>query len=203
MFVLATVSFIQNPITLFAPLYLSDVLSIGPLAIGLLMVALPLSTLAFGPVGGRLSDRYNPRFIASVGVGLVLLGVVFYSQLGTSSAAILVVVPLVLVGAGLGLSRPASQVAVYSTVDRHEFGSLSALIISLTTLAGALGSTVTVAISEVHATSDSAVSFTDAQQFTFLLLVPLLVIALGISLLNRTARKPRDESEPQAASVAH
>jgi MFS family permease len=109
-----------------------------------------------------------------------------------STAAFLIVVPLTLVGIGLGLARPANQVAVYSTVNRSEFGSLSALIISLTTLAGALGATITVAISEVRSTGDTALSFTNAQQFTFTALLPLLVLALVISFLGRGRRQPED-----------
>ena len=96
MFTLAVGSFIQSPVTLFAPLYLTKVQHLRPLDVGLIMIALPLSTIFMEPLGGSLADRKEPRVVASAGIFFSLIAVVIYSRLGVGSPALLVVVPLAL-----------------------------------------------------------------------------------------------------------
>lgn len=196
-FTLAVTSFVQSPITLFTPIYMQDVLAVSPLKVGLVMMAPPISTLIAGPIGGRLADRNNPRVIASIGILLTLVAVFLYAQLGVSTAVVWIVPPLILVGFGAGLYRPANQVAVYATVDRSDFGSLSAMITSL----GTLGATVMIAISEMRATSDTALAFAEAQQFAFTALLPLLMLAAIVSFLGRSAGGKR-ETETAGSAVS-
>src|SRR5690606_5589552 len=72
MFTLVVASFVQNPVTLFSPIYLQKVLALDGVTVGLVMMALPISTLIAGPVGGRMADRYDPRAIAGVGAFITL-----------------------------------------------------------------------------------------------------------------------------------
>jgi MFS family permease len=195
MFTLAVGQFVIGPVGLFTPLYLQKVLFIDPFMVGLLMMALPISTVIAGPVGGRLSDKYNARLIAAAGA-LVLAGaVVAYLQLGVDSRALYVVVPLVLVGVGSGFLRPASQVVVYAGVDRRDYGALSAMLASVGTLAGNLGTTMTIAITESRASVNDPSGFADAVRFTFALLLPLLLLSVVVSLEGRFARTPEPVQE--------
>jgi MFS family permease len=160
------------------------------------MMALPFSTLIAGPLGGRLADRYDARVIAALGAFITFLAVLVYSRMGMNSPALLILVPLTLVGVGAGFFRPANQVAVYATVSRSDFGSLSALLSSVGSLAGTLGATIMVAMTEVRSTANDPASFVEGQQFTFTALLPLLLVSVFISLLGRS--KPRtDYSTPQ------
>ena len=197
-FTLVVASFVQSPITLFTPIYLQDVLLVPPVTVGVLMMALPLSTLIAGPIGGRLADRYDARVIAAVGAFITFLAVLSYSRLGIDSPAILILVPLTLVGVGAGFFRPANQVAVFATVDRSDYGSLSAMLSSIGSLAGTLGATIMVAISESRSPTNDPVAFTEAQQFTFSLLLPLLLLSVFVSLLGRS--KPKEPSTVPASS---
>ena len=198
MFTLVIASFVQSPITLFTPLYLQNVLDVTPITVGILMMALPISTLFAGPVGGRLADRYDARVIAAAGALITFLAVLAYSRLGLNSPMLLILVPLVLVGIGGGFFRPANQVAVYATVSRNDFGSLSAMLSSIGSLAGTLGATIMVAISESRSAVDSPEAFTSAQQFTFSALLPLLLLSAIVSLMGRS-RPPREEPSTPAA----
>jgi MFS family permease len=118
--------------------------------------------------------------------------VLSYSRLGVDSPALLILVPLTLVGIGGGFFRPANQVAVFATVNRSDYGSLSAMLSSIGSLAGTLGATIMVAISESRSASTDPVAFTEAQQFTFSLLLPLLLLSVFVSLLGRS--KPKEPS---------
>jgi MFS family permease len=193
---------VQNPITLFAPLYLQKVLTVDPLTVGLVMMALPISTLIAGPIGGSLADRYNPRVVAGAGVILTLAGVVVYAQLGVDSALLPVVAVLILVGLGASLFRPANQVAVYAQTDRRDYGALAAMLVLIQSFAGTLGTTIAVAANETRSAGDDPASFVEGQRFTFMALVPLLVLSVIVSFVGRTASRPKPattQPEPEVS----
>ncbi len=189
MFTLVVASFVQNPITLFVPLYLQKVLTVDPLTVGLVMMALPLSTLIAGPVGGSLADRYNPRVVAGAGVLFTLVAVLIYSRLGVDSSLLPVVLALILVGLGASLFRPANQVAVYAQTERHDFGALAAMLVLIQSLAGTLGTTIAVAANETRARGDDPANFVEGQRFTFTALLPLLLLSVVVSFLGRTTSR--------------
>ena len=197
MFTLVVASFVQNPITLFAPLYLQKVLTVNPLTVGFVMMALPLSTLIAGPIGGSLADRYNPRIVAGAGVMITLLAVLIYSRLGVDETLLPVVFALTLVGLGASLFRPANQVAVYAQTERRDFGALAAMLVLIQSLAGTLGTTIAVAANETRATGDDPANFVKGQQFTFTALLPLLALSVLVSFIGRatSGRKKAVEGE--------
>jgi EmrB/QacA subfamily drug resistance transporter len=201
MLLLAVTAFVQNPITLFMPIYLQRVLQIDPFDVGLLMMSLPLSTLLAGPVGGYLADRYPSRLVAAAGMATLFVAVVGFSQLSASTVSLVILVPLVLTGVAGGLFRPANQVGVYSTVDRQDYGAVSAMMTSLMMLAGTLGTTVTVAISESLATGSDARSFAEAQQTTFLVLLPLLAAGIVVALLGAATGRERQPATATGVPV--
>jgi MFS family permease len=202
MFTLVVASFVQNPITLFAPLYLQKVLTVDPLTVGFVMMALPLSTLVAGAVGGSLADRYNPRFVAGFGVLLTFLAVLIYSRLGVDESLLPVVAALTLVGLGAALFRPANQVAVYAETSRQDFGALAAMLVLIQSLAGTLGTTIAVAANETRASGDDPANFVRGQQFTFTVLLPLLALSALVSFLARTSRKATPAQEALEKRVA-
>jgi predicted MFS family arabinose efflux permease len=180
----AVTAFVLNPITLFVPVYLQTVLNLAPFDVGVLMVSLPLSTLVAGTIGGRLADRYPPGLVAAGGLAVLFAGVLVYAQLSASTAPLIVLVPLILVGSAGGLSRPANQVVAYQSVEREDYGSLAAMLNSTMMLAGTLGTTITVAASESLAPSPSVGGFAEAQQQTFMWLLPVLAFGVAVSLLG-------------------
>jgi nitrate/nitrite transporter NarK len=164
------------------------------------MMALPLSTIFTEPLGGNLADHHEPRLVASAGIFFSLLAVVLYSRLGLTSSVLLVIPPLMLIGLGGALLRPSNQVAVYATVEREQYGSLSAVITALGALAGSLGSTVTVALHESRASGADAAAFVHGQQFTFAVLIPIVAVSAALSLLGRS-RPEQQEQHPEISAA--
>jgi len=194
---ISVTAIVQNPMTLFVPVYLQTVLDLSPLRVGLLMVSFPLATLLAGPIGGRLADRYPPGLVAAGGLAILFVAVFTYAQLSEATSPILVVAPMILAGVAGALSRTANQVVAYQTVTPSAYGSLSAMLNSSMMLAGTLGTTITVGISESLAESGDAASFADAQSQTFMLLLPLIALGVGVSLLGSWKRK--DKPAPDLA----
>jgi MFS family permease len=201
MFTLVVASFVQSPVTLFTPIYMQRALEVAPVTVGIIMMALPLSTLVAGPVGGRLADRHDPRLVAAAGAFITFLAVLAYSRLGITTPALWVIVPLVLLGVGGGFFRPANQVSVFAGVNPREYGSLSAMLQSMGALSSTMGATITVALNERHGGTSDGAAFAEAQQTTFTYLLPLVLLAVFVSFLGRARPKAQPSLPAESAGL--
>jgi EmrB/QacA subfamily drug resistance transporter len=184
--VLATLAF--YPVSIFGPLYLLNVIGTSPLVAGLAMAALPLCSTFFSPLSGRLADRSDPRWVAILGLCIILSGVFFYASLGEDSTLIWIVFVLSILGAGIGLFIPANEKAVFSTVPSRDYGMLSAMLTAFATGSGALGTTIAVALAEVSKKSrigGDVAGFAYDQQFAFSILLPLAALAVLVTIVGK------------------
>jgi len=184
--VLATLAF--YPVSIFGPLYLLNVIRVSPLSAGLAMATLPLCTTLLSPLSGRLADRLNPRWVAILGLCIILLGVFFYAKLGEGSSLVWIVTVLSILGAGIGLFVPANEKAAFSTVPSRDYGMLSAILTAFGTGSGALGTTVAVALTEFSKKSrmsGDAGGFAYDQQFAFSSLLPLAALAVVVAMVGK------------------
>ena len=188
MFMLVVASAVQNPITLFAPLYLQKVLNHNSLTVGFIMMALPISTLIAGPIGGSLSDR-RPAHGRGRRRGGDLCGRVpllarrrrWPAAAGGRRA-----------GAGRHRRRAVPSREPGLGLRRHgprDYGAVTAMLVLMQSLAGTLGTTIAVAMNETRSAEDTAEAFTDGQQFAFMLLIPLLVASVVVSFMGKVRRQ--------------
>jgi EmrB/QacA subfamily drug resistance transporter len=187
--VLATLAF--YPVAIFGPIYLLNVIGTAPLTAGLAMATLPLCTALLSPLSGRLADRFNPRWVAILGLCTILLGVFLYARLGQDATLIWIVFVLSILGAGIGLFVPANDKAAFSTVPSRDYGMLAAMLTAFGTGSGALGTTAAVALAEVAKKSRinaDAARFAYSQQFAFSSLVPLAALAVLVTTIGKRAR---------------
>ena len=184
-------SLMYSPIALCAPIYLQNVLGSSAIATGMTLAALPLSTALASPLSGRMADRFDAATIASVGLAIIVTGIFCYANLDAGSTIAGVVAVLVLLGAGIGFFTPANQKVAFAAVSQDDFGVLAAMLSSFTTAAGAIGTTFTVALMEIHVgqkpwTEPAALA--SAQQFAFAWLVSIGIVAVVIAIKSRMAR---------------
>jgi len=183
---LATMAF--YPVSIFGPLYLLNVIGASPLASGFAMATLPLVTTLLSPLSGRLADRYNPRWVALLGLCLLVLGVFFYARLGESSDLGWIIVVLSILGAGIGLFMPANEKAAFATVPSRDYGMLSAMLTAFGTGSGVIGTTAAVALTEIakkSRLSSDAAGFAYDQQFAFSFLLPIAALAVFIAAMGK------------------
>jgi EmrB/QacA subfamily drug resistance transporter len=183
--VLATLVF--HPVAIFGPLYLLNVIGTSPLVAGLAMAALPLCSTFFSPLSGRLADRRDPRWVAILGLCIILSGVFFYARLGQYSTLIWIVFVLSILGVGIGVFIPANEKAAFSAVPSRDYGMLSAMLTAFATGSGALGTTIAVALAEFSKKSriGDVVGFAYDQQFAFTLLLPLAGLAVLVTIVGK------------------
>jgi EmrB/QacA subfamily drug resistance transporter len=112
-------------VTFLLSLYLQFTKGLGPRDAGLILVAQPLVMAAFSPVAGRLSDRIEPRTVASLGMAFTVLGLALLALLGEGTSLGFIVATLVILGFGFALFSSPNTNAVMSSVDRRFYGVAS------------------------------------------------------------------------------
>jgi predicted MFS family arabinose efflux permease len=179
---------IQNPITLVAPLYLQNALGASTVAAGLLLAILPLSTALASPLSGRLADRFEAPSVAAVGIGLIVVGIASYANLGVDAHFVSVGAVLALLGAGIGFFTPANQKFAFASVTKDDYGMLAAMLSSFGTAGGTIGTTIAVALMEMEGGPklwSSREALAEAQQVAFSWLVLIGLLGLIVSLCQR------------------
>jgi len=103
-------------------LYLQYARGLDARAAGFVLVAGPAVQAAVSPLAGRLSDRVEPRIVASIGMGLTVVGLVSFVFLGGGTPLGLIVAGQVLLGAGFGLFSSPNVSAIMGCVERRCYG---------------------------------------------------------------------------------
>jgi MFS family permease len=109
-------------------LYLEDIRGLSTITAGLVLVAGVVLQTALAPVGGRLSDRIQPRWVVSTGMGLCVLGLAALSFLGFTTPYWVIFLGLCLLGIGYALFSGPNQAAIMGSVARKDVGPAGAMV---------------------------------------------------------------------------
>lgn len=109
-------------------LYLQYLKGLPPHQAGLVLIAQPVVMAVASPFAGRLSDRVEPRVLASAGMALSAAGLVLFSLLGPDTGFGFIAASLALLGLGFGLFSSPNTNAVMGSVGRRHLGVASAAL---------------------------------------------------------------------------
>lgn len=109
-------------------LYLQYVKGLNAQSTGLVLVNQPVVMALFSPLAGRISDRIEPRLIASIGMSLSALGLFLFSFLSAATDLRFLIIRLWLVGFGFALFSAPNTNAVMGAVAREHYGIASATL---------------------------------------------------------------------------
>ena len=109
-------------------LYLQHIKGLSPQDTGIILVAAPVVQAVFSPLAGRLSDRIEPRVVASAGMALTAVGLLPFALLRADTPTAFIVASLVIIGFGFALFSSPNTNAVMSSVERRFYGVASATI---------------------------------------------------------------------------
>jgi len=112
-------------------LYLQYIKGFSPQSAGLILVAMPAVQASFSPVAGRLSDRIEPRILASVGMGLIAVGLARFIFLGENTGLGFIIASLILIGLGFGFFTSPNTNAIMSSVKQRFYGVASATLATM------------------------------------------------------------------------
>jgi EmrB/QacA subfamily drug resistance transporter len=132
-FLSANVSLILNFLALFAvsfmlPFYLEELRGYATLQAGLLLTPLPLTIAVVAPFSGTLADRIGTRWLASAGLGIACIGLVFISQLNAQSSTFDIIWRLAFTGLGQALFQSPNNSALMGAAPRGHQGSASGFL---------------------------------------------------------------------------
>ncbi|MFH1087370.1 MAG: MFS transporter, partial [Chloroflexota bacterium] len=100
--------------------------ALSPQGAGLILLAQPVMMATISPLAGRLSDRIEPRIVASMGMGLTASALFLLSSLAETTAVHVIVANLALLGLGLALFTSPNTNAIMSSVESRFYGVASA-----------------------------------------------------------------------------
>jgi EmrB/QacA subfamily drug resistance transporter len=106
-------------------LYLQYVKGFPPEHAGLILIAQPVIMVICSPIAGSLSDRIEPRIVASIGMTLTTAGLVMLTFLGSATSLQFILISLVTLGLGFGFFSSPNTNAVMSSVERKFYGVAS------------------------------------------------------------------------------
>ena len=106
-------------------LYLQYIKRLTPQTAGLILVSQPIVQAFFSPFAGKLSDRVEPRIVASAGMALTMVGLLLLAFLGERTSLGFVIATLALLGFGFALFSSPTINAVMSSVEKRFYGVAS------------------------------------------------------------------------------
>lgn len=109
-------------------LYLQYIQTLTPQQAGLILVSQPIVMALLSPLAGRLSDRIEPRIVASIGMMLTVIGLGLLIFLNQTTPIAFIVTNLVVLGIGFALFSSPNTNAVMSSVEKKNYGVVSATL---------------------------------------------------------------------------
>jgi EmrB/QacA subfamily drug resistance transporter len=112
-------------------LYLQYIKGLSPQSAGLILVVMPAVQAGFSPFAGRLSDRIEPRILASTGMGLITVGLALFTSLHESTTLGFIMGGLITIGLGFGFFASPNTNAIMSSVRERRYGVASAILATM------------------------------------------------------------------------
>ncbi len=115
-------------ITFLLSLYLQYVQGLSPRDAGMILITQPVTMAIVASISGRLSDIYDPRILASTGMGIIVGGLVMLTLLTEQSPISYMILILAIVGFGFGMFSSPNTNAIMGSVDKKYLGIASATV---------------------------------------------------------------------------
>ena len=112
-------------VTFLISLFLQYIKGFAPQDAGLIMIAQPVMMTLFSPFAGKLSDRIEPRVIASLGMGITSAGLLLLSTVSAGTSAGFIIACLMTLGFGFALFSSPNMNAIMSSVEKKYYGIAS------------------------------------------------------------------------------
>jgi MFS family permease len=160
---------------------------------GFILVAQPLLQAVFSPISGRISDKFEPRVVASLGMGLTCLGLIPFAFLTDTTSVGLILAALLVLGMGFGLFSSPNTNAIMSSVSPKQLAVASATLSTMRTLGGLFSMAITmvlisVIVGRVEITPEYYPAFLTCVRVAFAIFSVLCLISVFTSLARGKLR---------------
>ena len=124
--VAALVTYISSfAVSFLLSLYLQYIKDYRPDEAGLVLVASSILMTLFTPISGRISDKIEPRLVASVGMAVVCVSLILLIFVGSGTGLWYIILALAVYGTGMGLFSSPNSNAIMGSVEKRILGVAS------------------------------------------------------------------------------
>jgi EmrB/QacA subfamily drug resistance transporter len=109
-------------------LYLQYIKEMKPLQAGAILVMQPFVMMIVASFSGRLSDKYDSRILSSLGMAIIVIGLVLLSLIGNNTGKEYIMISLLILGTGFGLFSSPNTNSIMSSVEKKYLGVASATV---------------------------------------------------------------------------
>ena len=188
------------------PLFLQQAHGYSAFKTGLIMLPQAIASGLFMPIGGRLSDRFGARPMVLSGMVLVVAASLLLAYMHADDSLIMVMLPLALLGAGMGLFMMPLNTHLIQSAPQNLVGRVTSLTnaaqqvmssLAIATLTTISGNKMKDLLTEAQKPTPGIEEWTSAFNYVFFILVFIAVAGL---LLGIVLRKPKVDpnAEPNA-----
>lgn len=180
-FALSSLAALLNYVATFAvgfivSIHLQIELGFDPKTAGTIMMVQPVLMVVFAPVAGWLSDRVEPRIVASIGMLTTTLALLILIDLKNY------LLSLTLLGIGIGLFTSPNTNAIMSSVEKRFYGIASATVATMRLIGQLLSMAITISALSVF-------SFLEAVDLVLKVFAAMCFIGIFTSLSRGKLRK--------------
>jgi MFS family permease len=154
------------------------------------------------PIAGRLSDRWSPFVLSSVGMAICAVSMLSFLFLNADSPLIHVIVNLAIVGVGFGIFSSPNTNAVMSSVSPGDFGVANSILNTMRAV-GQVSSMAVITIVMHFTIGDALIAEAGSAgimgAFNVTFVVFAVICAVGV-LLSLNRRKKRGTPPGDAPS---
>ena len=179
-------------VVFFLSLYLQYLKGFSPENAGLILVAQPAVQAVFSPLAGRLSDRVEPRIVASAGMLVTVLGLLLLVLLTEKSTLSFVIASLMMLGFGFALFSSPNTNAIMSSVSKKVYGVASGTVGTMRLTGQMFSQAIALLVSAVYLgnaqiTPESYSQFLMAMKVAFAILAALCTLGVLFSIARGRA----------------
>jgi EmrB/QacA subfamily drug resistance transporter len=163
---------------------------------GLVLIAQPIVQAAFSPLAGRLSDRIEPRIVASLGMAFTAIGLGLFVLVSATTPLWAIIACLLLLGFGFALFSSPNMNAIMGSVERQFYGIASGTLATMRLIGQMLSQGIATLlfalyIGRVQITPDSYPLFLNSAKTAFAIFAILCVGGIFASLTRGNIREKK------------
>jgi EmrB/QacA subfamily drug resistance transporter len=158
-------------------LYLQYIKGFDPQTTGLILATQTIFMTLLSPISGRLSDSFEARKLASLGMILTTIGLFLFIFLNAETNIYYITIGLAVLGIGSGIFSSPNTNAVMGSVERRFFGVASATVSTMRIIGQTLSMGMVLLIFAIYI---GATQFTPQNY-------PALLISIKITFIIATA----------------
>ncbi|HUJ90742.1 MAG TPA: MFS transporter, partial [Syntrophorhabdales bacterium] len=182
-----------NAVAFMLSLYLQYVRGMSPQSAGLLLIAQPIVQAVVTTWAGRLSDRIQPRLVASTGMAITALCLFMLSIIDEQTSLSAIVAKLALLGFGFALFSSPNTIAVMNSVETRSYGMASGILSTMRAVGQATSMAMAVLlialyVGRVRINPEHFFFFLKSIRLTFLICGTLCVAGVFASIARGRAR---------------